>query len=388
MTGIQLTGIDKRYGGVDVIKDLTLTVDPGEFLVFLGPSGCGKSTLLRMIAGLEPVSGGEIRIGGRTVTDLPPGERQVAMVFQHYALYPHMTAYDNMAFGLRNVGMPANEIHRRVQEAARMLELEPLLRRKSAQMSGGQRQRVAIGRAVVKEPAAFLFDEPLSNLDAALRARTRVEIARLHRRLKSTMVFVTHDQVEAMTLATRIVVMKQGSIEQIGRPMEIYRKPASRFVASFIGSPAMNFLEVTRGQGAAGRAAVRLPDGTLVQTTVPEAGLPDSAQLELGVRPEFLSLADPQSAGVLVGTAEVIERLGDQTHAHIALKSGDTVVAHAPRDSDIAAGDVVGLRLDASAAHLFDHSGKAHHAAKTPWMDASFPPHGDKGKEGFPEPTA
>ena len=362
MAGIKLIGIDKRYGSVDVIRNLALDVEPGEFLVFLGPSGCGKSTLLRMIAGLEPVSGGQIRIADRDVTDLPPGARDVAMVFQHYALYPHMTVYDNMAFGLRNVGVAAAEIDRRVREAARMLELEPLLQRKPVQMSGGQRQRVAIGRAVVKEPAAFLFDEPLSNLDASLRARTRVELARLHQRLKATMIFVTHDQVEAMTLASRIVVMNQGRIEQIGRPMEIYRNPASRFVAGFIGSPAMNFLDVTRAQGMGGRAAVRLPDGTLVQTTVPDAALPADARLELGVRPEALAVASAATPGVLVGTAEVVERLGDQTHAHIALKSGGIVVAHAPRDSDIAAGDVVGLRLDESAVHLFDPSGAAHHA--------------------------
>ena len=363
MTSINIIGIDKRYGNVDVIKNLGLEVESGEFLVFLGPSGCGKSTLLRMIAGLEPVSAGEIRIGGRDVTHLPPGARDVAMVFQHYALYPHMTVYDNMAFGLRNVGVSAAEIERRVREAARMLELEPLLQRKPVQMSGGQRQRVAIGRAVVKEPAAFLFDEPLSNLDASLRARTRVELARLHQRLQSTMIFVTHDQVEAMTLATRIVVMNQGRIEQIGRPMKIYRNPASRFVAGFIGSPAMNFLEVTRTQGMNGRAAVRLPDGTLVQTSVDDSSLPADAGLELGVRPEALAIDSVEAPGVLIGTAEVVERLGDQTHAHIALKSGGIVVAHAPRDSLIAAGDVVGLRLDEAAVHLFDPSGAAHHAA-------------------------
>lgn len=363
MASINIIGIDKRYGNVDVIKNLGLEVEPGEFLVFLGPSGCGKSTLLRMIAGLEPVSAGEIHIAGRDVTQLPPGARNVAMVFQHYALYPHMTVYDNMAFGLRNVGVPKDEVDRRVQEAARMLELVELLDRKPVQMSGGQRQRVAIGRAVVKEPAAFLFDEPLSNLDAALRSRTRVELARLHQRLKATMIFVTHDQVEAMTLATRIVVMNRGRIEQVGPPMEIYRNPASRFVAGFIGSPAMNFLDVARVQGEGGQVAVRLPDGTLVQTTVPESRLSSDAKLELGVRPEALAIDRADAPGVLVGTAEVVERLGDQTHAHIALKSGGVIIAHAHRDSLIAAGDTVGLRLDAAAVHLFDESGAAHHAA-------------------------
>lgn len=363
MAGINIIGIDKRYGNVDVIKNLGLEVEPGEFLVFLGPSGCGKSTLLRMIAGLEPVSAGEIHIAGRDVTQLPPGARNVAMVFQHYALYPHMTVYDNMAFGLRNVGVSEKEVDRRVQEAARMLELVELLNRKPVQMSGGQRQRVAIGRAVVKEPAAFLFDEPLSNLDAALRARTRVELARLHQRLKATMIFVTHDQVEAMTLATRIVVMNRGRIEQVGRPMEIYRNPASRFVAGFIGSPAMNFLDVVQAGGAYGEAAVRLPDGTLVQTTVSESRLPSSAKLELGVRPESLSIERADAPGVLVGTAEVVERLGDQTHAHISLRSGGVVIAHAHRDSTITAGDAVGLRIDGTAVHLFDELGVAYHAA-------------------------
>ena len=242
MDGIQIVGLDKRYGSVEVIKDFNLEIEHGEFLVFLGPSGCGKSTLLRMIAGLDSVSAGQIRIAGRDVTQLAPGARDVAMVFQHYALYPHMTVYDNMAFGLRNVNVPASEIDRRVQEAARMLELTPLLQRKPVQMSGGQRQRVAIGRAVVKEPYAFLFDEPLSNLDAALRSRTRVELARLHQRLKSTMIFVTHDQVEAMTLGNRIAVLNGGKLMQLDKPMDLYQKPMNLFVAGFINSPTMNFI--------------------------------------------------------------------------------------------------------------------------------------------------
>jgi multiple sugar transport system ATP-binding protein len=362
MDGIQIAGLDKRFGTVDVIKDLTLDIANGEFLVFLGPSGCGKSTLLRMIAGLDSVSAGRISIAGRDVTDLPPGARDVAMVFQHYALYPHMTVFDNMAFGLRNVGIAKDEIDRRVNEAARMLELTHLLQRKPVQMSGGQRQRVAIGRAVVKEPYAFLFDEPLSNLDAALRARTRVELARLHQRLKSTMIFVTHDQVEAMTLATRIVVMNAGKIEQVGRPMEIYRHPASRFVASFIGSPTMNFLEVELAADHAGAAAVRLPDGSMIQTTVASAGLPRGERFTLGARPEALVVERADTPGLIGGRAELVERLGDQTHVHVAIGSGASIVAHAHRDSDIAAGDAVSLRLDADAVHLFDAQGAAYHA--------------------------
>ena len=362
MDGIQIVGLDKRYGSVEVIKDFNLEIEHGEFLVFLGPSGCGKSTLLRMIAGLDSVSAGQIRIAGRDVTQLAPGEREVAMVFQHYALYPHMTVYDNMAFGLRNVNMPANEIDRRVQEAARMLELTPLLQRKPVQMSGGQRQRVAIGRAVVKEPYAFLFDEPLSNLDAALRARTRVELARLHQRLKSTMIFVTHDQVEAMTLATRIVVMNAGKVEQVGRPMDIYRQPASRFVASFIGSPTMNFVDVELAEDRAGVAAVRLPDGSVVQTTVSTTGLTRNGRYTLGARPESLVIDDSGAADLIGGRVELVERLGDQTHVHVALPSGASVVAHAHRDSEIEAGAPVGLRLDAEAVHLFDEAGAAYHA--------------------------
>ena len=362
MNGIQIVGLDKRYGAVEVIKNFNLEIEQGEFLVFLGPSGCGKSTLLRMIAGLDAVSAGEIRIAGRDVTQLAPGARDVAMVFQHYALYPHMTVYENMAFGLRNVNLAEADIDRRVQEAARMLELTPLLQRKPVQMSGGQRQRVAIGRAVVKEPYAFLFDEPLSNLDAALRARTRVELARLHQRLKSTMIFVTHDQVEAMTLATRIVVMNAGKVEQVGRPMDIYRQPASRFVASFIGSPTMNFVDVELAADQAGSAAVRLPDGSVVQTTVATSGLRREGKYTLGARPEALVIDESGVPGLIGGRVELVERLGDQTHVHVILASGASVVAYAHRDSEIAAGAPVGLRLDAEAVHLFDASGVAHHA--------------------------
>ena len=364
MAAISIQGVDKRFGHVDVIKNFSLTVEPGEFLVFLGPSGCGKSTLLRMIAGLEPVSAGRISIGERDVTNLPPGARDLAMVFQHYALYPHMTVYDNMAFGLRNVGVDAAQIERRVNEAARMLELTHLLQRKPSDMSGGQRQRVAIGRAVVKEPRAFLFDEPLSNLDAALRARTRVELAQLHHRLRSTMVFVTHDQVEAMTLATRIVVMNAGKVEQLGRPMEIYRRPATRFVASFIGSPAMNFLEVTRAPSSQGRAMVRLPDGSLLQTQVPADRLPAGGKLEVGIRPEALDVCAQDDAGALHGTVEVVERLGDQTHIHVALQAGGLVVARMDGDTAAEIGQSVSLAIDADKVHLFDADGVGHHAVE------------------------
>jgi multiple sugar transport system ATP-binding protein len=358
MAAIQLNGVSKRYGSVEVIRDLHLEIAQGEFLVFLGPSGCGKTTLLRMIAGLEQVSGGSIRIGARDVTHLVPAARDVAMVFQHYALYPHMSVYDNLAFGLRNVGLDRREIDRRIQEASRILEIAEYLKRRPGQLSGGQRQRVAIGRALVKEPAAFLLDEPLSNLDAALRSRTRVELARLHRRLRSTMVFVTHDQVEAMTLATRIAVMNGGRVEQMATPLEVYRRPATRFVAGFVGTPAMNFLPVHRVPGKGGLAAVALADGTELQSAVPEAGLP-AGPLTLGVRAEAITV---DGEGQTRGRAEVVERLGERTLVHVGIGEGALVVGEAPRESELQAGENVGLRFDRAALHLFDERGGAYHA--------------------------
>ncbi|WP_166444128.1 ABC transporter ATP-binding protein [Pararobbsia silviterrae] len=358
MTGIRLNGVTKRYGETEVITGLDLDIHEGEFLVFLGPSGCGKSTLLRMIAGLESVSDGQITIGDREVNDLPPGKRGVAMVFQHYALYPHMTVYDNMAFGLRNSGVVSDDIDRRIKEAARMLELDALLQRRPSQLSGGQRQRVAIGRAVVKEPEAFLFDEPLSNLDAALRTRTRVELARIHQRLNSTMVFVTHDQIEAMTLATRIVVMNRGRIEQIGAPLEIYKRPATRFVAGFIGAPAMNFIDVERAGDQGGRLVVALPGAQIkIPTAVAASSLP-AGKLTLGVRAEHVIL---DASGPLEGRAEVIERLGDRSLAHVSLPNLPLLVAEVPRDLELEVGARVRMSLDAAHLHLFDEAGKAHH---------------------------
>ena len=354
MSGIELDHIVKRYGLVDVIRDISLRVEQGEFVVFLGPSGCGKSTLLRMVAGLESISGGEIRLGGRRIDGLPPGQRGVAMVFQSYALYPHMTVRENFAFGLKNINVSDSVIESRIVEAGRVLEIGHLLDRKPVQLSGGQRQRVAIGRAIVKEPQAFLFDEPLSNLDAGLRARTRVEIARLHQRLGATMIFVTHDQVEAMTLATRIVVLNQGRIEQVGTPLEIYRTPATRFVAAFIGSPAMNFLGVTglRNGGPGVKVDVA---GATIDTGIRFHG--NANGLSLGVRPDALHI-DP--AGQIPGRVEVVERLGDRTHVHTQI--GDQVViAEAPGDSPVAVGELLRLGVDPSQLHLFDSDGRAFH---------------------------
>ncbi|MFC2249971.1 ABC transporter ATP-binding protein [Labrys portucalensis] len=359
MSAIDIDRVSKTFGAVNVIADLSLKIRSGEFIAFLGPSGCGKSTLLRMIAGLERVDGGSISIGGQRVDQLPPGARGVAMVFQHYALYPHMTIYENMAFGLRNIAVPNQEIDRRVKEAARILEIEPLLARKPGQLSGGQRQRVAIGRALVKSPKAYLFDEPLSNLDAALRVRTRVELARLHQQVQATTIFVTHDQVEAMTLAERIVVMNARKIEQVGTPMEVYSRPATEFVARFVGSPAMNFLPVTVAEQG-GLAAARLADGTGITTRVPVATLPQGAKLRLGVRAEAVR-ADP--AGSLAGRIEVVERLGDRTHLYVRLPDGTSLVAEDKGASTAVAGGEARFSVDSQAAHLFDDGGRAFHAA-------------------------
>ena len=356
MGGLSLRGIAKRFGSVEVMRDLSLEIGEGEFAVFLGPSGCGKSTLLRMVAGLESLTAGEIHLAGRRIDGLPPGDRGVAMVFQHYALYPHMTVRQNMAFGLRNVGTPASAIADKIAEAARMLEIEHLLDRKPTQLSGGQRQRVAIGRAIVKHPTAFLFDEPLSNLDAALRSRTRVELARLHHALRTTMVFVTHDQMEAMTLANRIVVLNAGRIEQVGTPAEIYGRPRTRFVAGFIGAPAMNFLPVARLEEAGGRAVAVLGDGGRVTTGIPVRGL-NGRELTLGVRAEHIHAGDGRPA-----TVDVLERLGDRTLVYARDASGQVLVYDEPGHAPIAVGDQVQVRIDGDAVHLFDAAGTAFHS--------------------------
>ncbi|MDR7333448.1 sn-glycerol-3-phosphate ABC transporter ATP-binding protein UgpC [Roseateles asaccharophilus] len=358
MAGLKLENICKRYGAVQVIENLSLDVAQGEFVVFLGPSGCGKTSLLRMIAGLEEVTGGRIAIGDRDVTHAAPGQRNVAMVFQHYALYPHMTVRDNLAFGLKNIGIPADEIAKRITESARMLELDTLLDRKPGQLSGGQRQRVAIGRAVVKEPGIFLFDEPLSNLDAALRGRTRLELAQLHQRLGATMVFVTHDQIEAMTLATRIVVMKGGAIEQVATPAELYRRPATKFVASFIGTPGMGFVPVERTANARGRVAVTVPGGQVVTTHVSTDGVP-SQGLVMGVRPENLRVAEE---GPLRGRVELVEFLGERTLAHLKLEGETPLIVTVAAGQSPKLGAHVHVTVDLADAHLFDESGRAHHA--------------------------
>jgi multiple sugar transport system ATP-binding protein len=357
MAGIALSDVSKRFGAVDVIRDVSLDIKSGELVVFLGPSGSGKTTLLRMIAGLETIDKGTLTIDGIRSENLAPGSRNVAMVFQNYALYPHMTVAENMAFGLRNISVAPDVIRQRIAEAARMLEMEKLLDRRPSQLSGGQRQRVAIGRAIVKEPKAFLFDEPLSNLDAALRARTRVELAELHQRLKSTMVYVTHDQVEAMTLADRIVVLNNCRIEQVGHPMEVYQRPATRFVATFVGSPAMNILPITVS-GSGDRLNARLSDGSLVEIAVAPS---DGDWRELGVRPEAVTVVP--EGGELSAVANVVERLGERTLVHARLADGSQIIAQDRGLSSIEPGGTIRLKVDTTALHLFTADGLAWHAA-------------------------
>ncbi len=352
MSGIVIRNVSKTYGQTPVLDDISLTIGDDEFVAFLGPSGCGKTTLLRIIAGLETLDAGEIHIGDRRVDGLAPGARGVALVFQNYALYPHMTVADNMAFGLRNAGVAKAEIDTRVADAARILELEPLLKRKPGELSGGQKQRVAIGRAIVKKPDLFLFDEPLSNLDAALRMRTRLELAQLRRRLKTSMILVTHDQVEAMTLADRIVVMKDRKVQQVGTPMEIYSRPANRFVASFVGSPPMNILPVTvRGSQAT------LSDGTVLPVTVRD--FPND-RADLGVRPEHVRVShtDEKQVGA---TVDLVERLGDRTLVYGRLADGTAITAEDDGHSPVRIGDAVNLVLDTRRAHLFDTAGVGYH---------------------------
>jgi len=360
MADIELANVSKSFGEVHVLDDISLTIGSKEFMVFLGPSGSGKSTLLRMIAGLETTDTGTIHIDGERVDRLPPGRRGVAMVFQNYALYPHMTVRNNMAFGLQNVGMARAEIETRVTDAARILEMGELLERRPAQLSGGQRQRVAIGRAIVKNPKAFLFDEPLSNLDAALRVRTRVELAELHHRMASTMIYVTHDQIEAMTLADRIVVLSERGIEQIGTPMEVYARPATRFVAGFVGSPAMNFAPVEIAPADAGKIRMTLPDGATLTSAIDLDGAA-AEETTLGIRPDAVRIVSPVD-GATRGKAHVVEHLGERSMVYVHLADGTVMVAQDQGGSPVSAGDEVGLAFEASAAHVFDATGKAFHA--------------------------
>ncbi|MEA3049895.1 MAG: multiple sugar transport system ATP-binding protein [Sphingomonadales bacterium] len=361
LPSLEISNVSKAYGAIPVLEGISLAMEAREFIAFLGPSGSGKSTLLRIIAGLETLDEGEVRLDGERIDGLPPGRRGVAMVFQHYALYPHMSVRENMAFGLRNAGVPKAEIETRIAEAARVLEIESQLDKKPGQMSGGQRQRVAIGRAIVKQPKLFLLDEPLSNLDAALRMRTRIEIAQLRSRIDAAFIMVTHDQAEAMTLADRIVVMNDRRIQQIGAPMEIYARPANTFVARFVGSPAMTLAPATLVDGAGGYGRVRLGCGAEVDTRVARAGLPKGETLQLGLRPEMVAVAAP-GAGTADGEVVLLERLGERTLVYARLSDGQEITAEDKGDSRLKVGETVGLRIDGAAAHLFGPDGAGHHA--------------------------
>ena len=356
MANVELRNLRKRFGPVEVIRDVSLEIADGEFVVFVGPSGCGKSTLLRMIAGLEDITEGDLLIDGTRRNDDPPKQRGVAMVFQSYALYPHKTVRANMAFNLRISGLARDEIARKVEDAAAILEITHLLDRRPGQLSGGQRQRVAIGRAIVRNPRIFLFDEPLSNLDAALRVNMRMEIARLHNRLGVTMAYVTHDQVEAMTLADRIVVLDDGRIRQVGTPMELYERPVDRFVAAFIGSPQMNFIDVRVVRSGPEATTIRVPTGAEIGIPVPSDAAPGT-EAALGIRPEdaFLAPDDPHATGEV----EVVERLGAQTQLGLRLDQGATLIMIVPSATAVRPGDTVGIRFHPDKAHLFDADGRA-----------------------------
>ena len=362
VASLELNDIRKSYGDTPVLDGVSLSVDQREFIAFLGPSGSGKSTLLRIIAGLESADSGEVWLEGRRIDPLPPGRRDVAMVFQHYALYPHMTVRENMAFGLRNARVARSEIDERVMQAARVLEIEAHLDKKPGQMSGGQRQRVAIGRAIVKQPKLFLLDEPLSNLDAALRNRTRVELAQLRKRVDAPLIMVTHDQAEAMTLADRMIVLNDRRIQQTGAPMDVYARPANAFVARFVGSPAMTLAPAVMLSGGP-YARVRLGDGAEVETRVPRDGLADDMPVQLGLRPEHVGVVAP-GAGTTDAETVLVERLGERTLVYARLSDGLEVTAQDGGGSRVRIGDRIGLAVNGGCAHLFGPDGAGRHAQR------------------------
>ncbi|MBU1175448.1 MAG: sn-glycerol-3-phosphate ABC transporter ATP-binding protein UgpC [Alphaproteobacteria bacterium] len=357
MAHVKLTSVRKSFGSVEIIMGVDIEIDSGEFVVFVGPSGCGKSTLLRMIAGLEDITSGTIEIGGRVVNDLPPKDRSIAMVFQSYAIFPHMSVRENVGFGLTIKGVDKAEKEKKVLEAARILQMENLLDRRPSQLSGGQRQRVAIGRAIVRDPSVFLFDEPLSNLDAALRLDMRMEIGKLHQSLGASMIYVTHDQIEAMTLADRIVVLKDGQVMQTGTPMELFHNPDNLFVAGFIGAPRMNFFEVDAAPVGNGAYRIGAPDVAETVVTAKKP-LPEGERAILGIRPQHLSLIDDAGAasadqGVLTGKVALVERLGTETIVNLSLPSGAVLIAALDGDNPVAMGSAVTLAYARTDAHLF-----------------------------------
>ena len=356
MAEVSLQRVVKRFGPISIINGISLDVERGEFCVFVGPSGCGKSTLLRMIAGLEDISEGQLFIGGREMTQVAPANRGIAMVFQSYALYPHMTVAENISFGLRMANAPKADIARRVQQAATLLELGPLLDRRPSQLSGGQRQRVAIGRAIVREPAVFLFDEPLSNLDAALRLQTRVEILKLHQQLGATMIYVTHDQVEAMTMADKIVVLQAGRVEQVGSPLELYHHPDNLFVAGFIGSPRMNMLKAHVAEANQAGMTVALSSGARIVVPNLAASARPGDMVTLGIRPEGFQV---NPAGPIAGTVKLVERLGGLTLLHVTAEGDEQLTVQLDGADPTRAHEPVCLSIDAAACHLFNKDGQS-----------------------------
>jgi multiple sugar transport system ATP-binding protein len=365
MAQVELSKISKSYGSSSILQDIDLRIDDGELVVLVGPSGCGKSTLLRMICGLEDISGGELRIDGTVVNHLPPMQRGIAMVFQSYALYPHMTVRGNMAFGLKIQGAGKAERDTRVVAAAKALHIDHLLDRLPRELSGGQRQRVAIGRAIVRQPRLFLFDEPLSNLDAALRVKTRIELARLHRELAATMVYVTHDQVEAMTLGDRIVVMHEGRIQQAGSPLDLYEHPANRFVASFIGSPTINFVSATVLSANARHASVQLQSGAVIDVPADGSRLRIGERVDVGIRPEHMAVVQGDASLRLPddcrfdGEVTLVEQLGESHLIYLRLWDDVELVSRSPGHTRVRIGDRIALRAEGERLYLFDSDGVA-----------------------------
>ena len=359
MADVQMNSVSKSFGDNEVIHSVDLRVEDNEFMVFVGPSGCGKSTLLRLIAGLEDVNKGEINIGGERVEHLPPAKRGIAMVFQSYALYPHMTVFENMSFGLRLAKAKKEFINQRVNEAAEILQITELLARKPKELSGGQRQRVAIGRAIVREPRVFLFDEPLSNLDAKLRVQMRIELTKLHQKLNATMVYVTHDQVEAMTMADKIVVLREGYVEQIGKPLDLYHNPGNLFVAGFIGSPAMNLIPGKVTGISDNQIEVELEGKNKVKALCkPNEDIQTGASVHFGVRPEHLDTEGKGDAKI-PGKVFAVERLGGETYLYVNTSEGKEMTVHAPGDKVISAGDEIKIGVNSSNCHIFNEKGSA-----------------------------
>lgn len=358
MADIKLSGVKKRFGKVQTIHGVDLDIKHGEFVVFVGPSGCGKSTLLRLIAGLEDISDGDILINGKQVNEVEPSDRGISMVFQSYALYPHMTVEENMGFSLKMSGVAKDEIKKTVSLAAKTLQLEKLLKRRPKELSGGQRQRVAIGRAIVRNPSAFLFDEPLSNLDAELRVEMRLQIAKLHQDIDTTMIYVTHDQVEAMTLADKIVVLKDGRIEQVGSPLELYNKPENMFVAGFIGSPRMNFLNARVSDVKTEVVNLELGDGQVIELVSSAYNKLEIGQaVKLGIRPEHLHMDQSGGDVALHFKCEVVERLGNSTYLFGQFAGEDGVIVHCPGDKEVSPFEDVNLYLSCNDCHIFNEGG-------------------------------